>query len=58
MGVDTYYRLGHIEAEGVYRYTINEALQEMHDLGHYGPWVEGWEDAGHDAEETSAPRQP
>lgn len=39
-----YYEAGTLDEEHVWRFTPEQALQEMMDREHYGPWVDGWED--------------
>lgn len=37
-----YYRMG--EIEDAWRWSLDAAAEEMLHCGHYGPWVEGWEE--------------
>lgn len=39
-----YYGLGQIGS--TWRYTRQEAVEEMNRAEHYGPWVPGWEELG------------
>ncbi|HEU5395170.1 MAG TPA: hypothetical protein VFV36_10275, partial [Candidatus Methylomirabilis sp.] len=38
--------IGAVEGNRVWRYTPEEARGEMLRTGHYGPWVDGWEEMG------------
>lgn len=39
-----YYSMGQLSDEFVWRFTPEEAAAEMESIGHYGPWVEGWQE--------------
>lgn len=39
-----YYNIGQLHDGYVWRYTLDEARQEMVDRGTYGPWVDGYEE--------------
>lgn len=46
LGADTYYRIGHLDEEHVWRFTLAEAERAYRRFGHCGPWVHGWERMG------------
>lgn len=46
VGRDTYYHIGQIEEEMVWRYSLEEAAVLMLRQDSYGPWVEGWREMG------------
>lgn len=39
-----YYWVGKMELGSTHRYSLTEARAEMARTGHYGPWVDGWEE--------------
>lgn len=41
---DTYYRIGQLSDEHVWRFTADQATEEMQTREHMGPWVDNWED--------------
>lgn len=36
-----FYKLGQLESDDVRRYTAEQAITNLLDFGHYGPWPEG-----------------
>lgn len=39
-----YYNMGQLDEDHVWRFTVEEAREQMIQREHYGPWVEGWEE--------------
>lgn len=43
---ETFYRVGQLDEQHVWRFTPAEAERLRRRLGHCGPWVDGWESVG------------
>lgn len=41
---ELYYAMGGLSTEQVWRFTPDEARHELVTRGHYGPWIDDWED--------------
>jgi len=39
-----YYNVGRLDERHVWRYTMDEASENMRRYENFGPWVDGWED--------------
>lgn len=40
---EVYYKVGQLEEQWVWRFTLAEAVERMNLLDHYGPWVYGYQ---------------
>jgi len=40
---NSYYKVAQLDEGRIWRFTLHEALERMQLLGHYGPWVYGYQ---------------